>query len=558
MIRLKKAVHILKDEGTGGLLRKVWTKKSDYIDRLRTNRKLRSIHVITRRQRARQKQYTFEKNVKFSIITPLYNTPKAYLVELIKSLEKQTYSDWELCLADGSDCRHSYVKRICLRWCNKDPRIIYKKLKENKGISWNTNACIKLSGGQYLGLLDHDDILHESALFEMMIQISENGADFLYSDEAKFSGKVKNAAGFNFKPGFGKDELRSHNYICHFTVFSRELLKKAGGGFRSEFDGSQDHDMVLRLTEKAEKIVHIPKVLYYWRVHPESVSMNLDAKNYAVDAAVRAVQEQLDRTGEIGIVESNLPYQTIYRNRYQITDKDSRVALLIHGMDSMQEYGDFVEKVRNITSYKNLIFIPIVEEDKKTFGHMLNRAVEQCGAEYIVVMDIACIPLNAGWIDEMLMYAQRKDVAAVAPKILFKNNTIAYAGAALDKDREDKIRYLCQGMPDTEQGYEAILRYVRNTTAVCRTCFMIERSKLRKLKGFREDLQGYEEIDLSLKAVRRGYWNVWTCFASVQLIKDSIDDNVRRDAKKFAKVWKSELKQGDPFYHVQWKELKLV
>ena len=124
--------------------------------------------------------------------------------------------------------------------------------------------------------------------------------------------------------------------------------------------------------------------------------------------------------------------------------------MLIHGMDSMQEYGDFVEKVRNITAYRNLIFIPIAEEDKKTFGHMLNRAVEQCGAEYIVVMDIACIPLDAGWIDEMLMYAQRKDVAAVAPKILFKNNTIAYAGAALDKDREDKIRYLCQGMPDTE------------------------------------------------------------------------------------------------------------
>lgn len=558
MIRLRKIVHILKVEGISGFLRKVWMKKRNYTERLRANKRSRSIHIITRRQRARQKQYTFKKNIKFSIITPLYNTPKKYLVELIKSLEKQTYPDWELCLADGSDRKHSYVKRICHRWCRKDSRIIYKKLKENRGISCNTNACIKLSSGQYLGLLDHDDILHESALFEMMMQINKNGADFLYTDEAKFSGKIKDAIEFNFKPGFGKDELRSHNYICHFTVFSRELLEKVGENFRSEFDGSQDHDMVLRLTEKAERIVHIPKVLYYWRVHPESVSMNLEAKNYAVDSAIRAVREQLERMEEFGFVESNMPYQTIYRTRYQIFEKDCRVALLIHGIDSMQEYDDFVKKVRNITEYENLEFIPIVENGKASFGELLNQAAAQCSAEYIVIMDIACMPLEAGWIDEMLMYAQRKDVAAVAPKILFHNNTIAYAGIALDKEREDRIRYLCQGIPDTEQGYEAILRYVRNTTSVSRVCFMIERNKLDLLKGFSEDMCGYEEVDLSLRAMKQGYWNVWTCFASARLVTNSMDDNIIRDTGKFAKVWKTELKQGDIFYHLRWKELGIV
>jgi Glycosyltransferases, probably involved in cell wall biogenesis len=557
MLKIKKAVKILLTEGVGVFLRKVWKKRCSYLDLQRAKKEMRSIHVITRKQRNWQRQYVFKKNIKFSIITPLYNTPKRYLNELIESLEKQTYSNWELCLADGSDADHSYVRKICHRWCRKDGRIVYKKLKENRGISHNTNACIKISSGQYLGLLDHDDVLHESALFEMMLQISKSDADFLYSDEAKFSGKVEDAVDFNFKPGFGKDELRSHNYICHFTVFSRELLKKIGKGFRSEFDGSQDHDMVLRLTEKAEKITHISKVLYYWRVHPESVSMNLDAKNYAVDAAIRAVQEQLDRTGESGTVESSLPYQTIYRNRYQILRRDHKIAILIYGMDNMQEYDDFVVQIQDITACNNLSFIPIIEEDKKSFGEMLNHAVSQSDAEYIVVLNIACIPLGAEWIEEMLMFAQRKDVAAVSPKILFENRTIAYAGIALDNDKEDKIRYLCQGIPDTEQGYEAILRYVRNTTSVCRECFMIERSKLECLRGFREDLRGYEEIDLSLRAIEQGYWNVWTCFAAMQLTENNLANN-RRDIAGFVKLWNNELRHGDIFYHSCWKKIGLV
>ncbi|MEZ3488388.1 MAG: glycosyltransferase [Lachnospiraceae bacterium] len=558
MLKLKKAMKVLMTEGAGVFLRKVWKKGCGYLDIWRAKKNVRGIHVITRKQRNWQKQYAFKKNIKFSIITPLYNTPKRYLNELIESLERQTYPNWELCLADGSDADHSYVRKICHRWSRKDSRIVYKKLKENRGISQNTNACIKMSSGQYFGLLDHDDVLHESALFEMMLQISKNDADFLYSDEAKFSGKVEDAVEFNFKPGFGKDELRSHNYICHFTVFSRELLKKVGKGFRPEFDGSQDHDMVLRLTEKVEKVVHIPKVLYYWRVHPESVSMNLDAKNYAVDAAIRAVQEQLDRTGEAGTVESNLPYQTIYRNRYQILKKDNKIAVLIHGMDNMQEYDDYVAQMQNLTAYKNLTFIPIIEDDKKNFGEAINHAARQCDTEYILVLNNACVPLMAEWIEEMLMFAQRKDVAAVSPKILFKNNTIAYAGIALDNDKENKIRYLCQGIPDTEQGYEAILRYARNTTAVCRECFMIERSKWECLKGFREDLCGYEEIDLSLRAIEQGYWNVWTCFASMQLTGNKLNEISKRDIVKFAKLWNNELRRGDVFYHPCWKKIGLV
>lgn len=558
MSGLRKAMKVLRSEGIRVFLKKVWKKVCGYLRIAGEQRGMRRLHVITRRQWYRQKRYVFKNPVKFSIITPLYNTPKKYLVELIRSLERQTYPNWELCLADGSDREHSYVKRICQRWCKKDARIIYTKLKENKGISQNTNACIKISSGQYFGLLDHDDILHESALFEMMMQIARHNADFLYSDEAKFSGNIKDAKDFNFKPGFGKDELRSHNYICHFTVFSRELLDRVGQVYRPEFDGSQDHDMVLRLTEKAKKIVHIPKVLYYWRVHPESVSMNLSSKNYAVDAAIRAVREQLERTKEPGTVESNLPYQTIYRTRYEIIRKDNSIAVLVHGMHSMQEYDDFVKKIQESADDKKLEFLPIAEDGKKSFGALLNQAVSESSARYILVMDIGSIPESAGWIDEMLMFAQRRDVAAVSPKLLFENDTIAYAGIALDYEKEEKIRYLCQGIADTEQGYEAILKHVRNTTSVWRGCFMIERSKLEKLKGFAENLEGYEETDLSLRAMKQGYWNVWTCFAVLRLDRDYIDDGTKKDTKRFVKIWSPELKRGDTFYHPLWKKLGLV
>ena len=558
MSRLRKAMKVLRTEGIRVFLKKVWKKMCGYLRTAGAERGMRSLHVITRRQRYWQKRHVFKNPVKFSIITPLYNTPKRYLVELIRSLERQTYPNWELCLADGSDKEHSYVKKICQRWCKKDARIIYTKLKENKGISQNTNACIKISSGQYFGLLDHDDILHESALFEMMMQISRHNADFLYSDEAKFSGNIKDAKDFNFKPGFGKDELRSHNYICHFTVFSRELLHKIGQIYRPEFDGSQDHDMVLRLTEKARRIVHIPKVLYYWRVHPESVSMNLSSKNYAVDAAIRAVGEQLRRTDEPGTVKSNLPYQTIYRTRYDIAQKDSRIAVLVHGIRNMQEYDGFVKKIQESAADKKLEFFPVVEEGKKSFGALLNQALSGSSAEYVLLMDIGCVPVSAGWIDEMLMFAQREDVAAVSPKILYENGTIAYAGIALDHEKEERIRYLCQGIADTEQGYEAILRHVRNTTSVWRGCCMIQRSKLDKLKGFAEDLDGYEEIDLSLQAVKQGYWNVWTGFAVMQLDRGYIDNGAKKNTKKFVKLWNAELKKGDNFYHPLWKKLGLV
>ena len=182
-----------------------------------------------------------------------------------------------------------------------DHRIKYSRLTKNNGISENTNECIKMASGDYLGLLDHDDLLHPAALYEVAKVIEQKNAEFIYTDEVKFSERpeqIMSVSNFNFKPGFGKDELRAHNYICHFTVFAKKLRDKEEKLYRKEYDGSQVHDMVLRLTEKAHTIVHIPKVLYYWRVHSNSVSMDIGTKPYVVDAALGAIGSQLERCKE--------------------------------------------------------------------------------------------------------------------------------------------------------------------------------------------------------------------------------------------------------------------
>ena len=223
--------------------------------------------ALNNAERQRQQNATFSKNPTFSIIVPLYNTPKKFLKNMIRSVLRQTYIKWELCLADGSDGAHEYVGQFCKRIAKQDARIKYLKLEKNNGISANSNAALKMATGNYIGLLDHDDLLHPAALYEVAITIEKKKADLIYTDEVVFRWTMKDANRFHFKPDYSPDLLRGNNYICHFMVFHQDLLKTIGGGFRSEFDGSQDYDLTLRLVEKAEHIVHIPKALYYWRNH---------------------------------------------------------------------------------------------------------------------------------------------------------------------------------------------------------------------------------------------------------------------------------------------------
>ena len=502
-------------------------------------------HIYSEEILEKQRGASFVNSVKFSILTPLYNTPEIYLLDMLNSLKSQTYLNWELCLADASDDEHSYVQEICKKYCSEDSRFIYKKLVENKGISGNTNECFKLATGDYIGLLDHDDILHSSVLYEIAKVINEENADFIFTDEVKFEGDIHNITdvkAFNFKPGFNVDDLRSHNFICHFTCYKKSLADSEPVIYRDEYNGSQDHDMVLRLTEKAKKIVHISKPLYYWRLHQQSVSMDLNSKPYVVDAAIRAVSSQLERMNEDGKVQSSLPFLTIYKVEYPLMEKPL-ISVLVN-CDSKKEFNDFKIRTLNKLSYKNLEFVQFSSWNQ----------IADMNGEYVLMVSAQLDILHENWIEEMLMHAQRKDIFAVSPKIYNKDFTVNYAGICLDKDAEDYLYPLCKHDSNVDIGYEGMLCHVRNVTATSRNCMLFDKQEWLKLSSNIQLVSGYEEVVMCLNAIGEGKRNVFVPYAECVLKKEK---TMNKDSYTFYSAYKKEIK-NDNRLNPNWKNLHLA
>lgn len=554
-------------------------------------------HLITEEERKIQKNTKFAYMPCISIITPLYNTPIGFLEQLIKSVQEQTYHNWELCLADGSDKGHVEVEELCRKYAKKDIRIKYKKLEKNDGIVGNTNQAVEMSSGEYCGMLDHDDLLHESALYECVSQIQKK-ADFIYTDEMRFSEEPSMSTDIICKSGFGKDELRSHNYICHFVVFKKSLLEGMNELYRKECEGSQDYDMVLRLTERAEKVIHIPKILYYWRVHSGSVSMDLSVKQYAVEAAKRAISGQLKREKEEGIVECNLPYETIYRIRYKLSECSEKekvdnnklcgscISICLWGEETdernIESWKRQIDKIVKKTTYRPLkIIIPVNETreiaeqcltgiseknqiriaccaKKKEEGWYtwIKKAAKKENSAYRICLNYWCEPENPGWVEEMLMYAQRKDVGVVGAKILNRKEEVIFGGGVLDE--KEGIHVINHGLPDKEQGYEANMRYVRNTSILTGLCMMISEHVAAGLGDFKETMADFADADLCMESKKSGLWNVWDCFVSIRYTGNKEMQEYWKDGKKWQEKWKDEIRQGDEYYHPLLKELKKV
>ena len=319
----------------------------------------------SKEERAELKRTDFPKNVKFSILVPLWNTPEKFLREMIESVQWQVYENWELCLADGSDEAHAYVGEIVAKYMQSDARIRYQKLSENKGIAGNTNECCAMATGEYIGLFDHDDILHPCALYEYMKVICEKDADYIYCDEATFhKGNVNRMITLHFKSDYAVDTLRANNYICHFSVFSKTLLE-GGELFRSQFDGSQDHDMILRLTDKAKRVVHVPKLLYYWRSHKASVASDISAKPYAIEGAKGAVAAHLKSHGfEDFEILSTRAFETIFRIKYALTARPL-ISILIPNKDHVSDLSRCIESILDKSTYDNYEII-VIENNSTT------------------------------------------------------------------------------------------------------------------------------------------------------------------------------------------------
>lgn len=546
-------------------------------------RKLKKIakdYYISAQRREQEENAQFPKDIKFSVLVPLYNTPESFLKAMIESVQAQTYKNWELCLADGSDSEHSFVGEICKKYADGDKRIKYEKLERNLGISENTNACIKMATGEYIALFDHDDLLHPSALYEVMRAICEHGADFIYTDENTFSEEPRDAYNPHFKPDFSPDTLRSYNYICHLSVFSRELLDSVGY-FRSEYDGSQDYDLILRLTEKAKKVFHIRKILYYWRAHKNSVAQDVAAKPYTVTAAKKALAAHLERCGLKGeVLDSSVP--TTYHIKYEI-DGNPLISVIIPNKDHTDDLDICLKSLYEKSSYKNFEVI-IVENnstEKETFEYyealtqkhgnikivtwegnfnysaINNFGVNYAKGEYILLLNNDVEIINGSCLEEMLMFAQRKDVGAVGAKLYYSDDTVQHAGVILGLGGTAGHAHKHFGR--SHPGYMARASIAQNLTACTAACLMMRRDVFDEVGGLDESFEvAFNDVDLCMKIREKGYLVVFTPYAELYHYEsksrgnDSTPEKLERfrgEIDRFKEKWQKQLDDGDPYYN---------
>ena len=540
-------------------------------------------------ERARaEREAVFERMVKISILVPLFNTPESFLREMLDSVLAQTYENWELCLADGSDEAHGYVGEICRKYVSEDDRrrIVYRKLAKNAGIAGNTNECLKMAGGEYIGLFDHDDILHPSALYEYVRVINEQGADYVYCDETTFrSGDINHMLTMHFKPDYAVDNLRANNYICHFSVFARELLDGTEL-FRSRFDGSQDHDMILRLTDRAKKVVHVPRLLYYWRSHEGSVASGVEAKPYVVEAARGAVADHLKRHGFTHFqITSTRAFETIFKIRYPIAG-DPMISVVIANKDHRKDLERCITSIMEKSTYENYEIIVVengsgepeifeyyesLKERENVrvvsfdcggsfnYSAVNNFGVENARGDYILLLNNDTQVITVNWMEELLMYAQREDVGAVGAKLYYENKTIQHAGVVLGLGAHRTAGHSHYGQHRENLGYMGRLCYAQNVSAVTGACLLVKKKLFEEAGGLDTGFAiSLNDVDFCLKLRQMGLLNVFTPFAELyhfESISRGLDDQGEKAARynseseRFREKWKEILEKGDPYYN---------
>ncbi|WP_435548185.1 glycosyltransferase family 2 protein [Desulfobacterium sp. N47] len=536
----KHIMHVLRHEGLSGVKRGAQnfirkntapiTVSSLFDQQHSTNRK--SVGL------AGDPSYT----PKISIITPLYNTKEKYLREMLESVISQTYSNWELCLADGSDQESlQKLSSIVDSYTSKDARIKYKALSGNGGIAANTIEAFMLSSGEYILLLDHDDLLDYDALLELRNATEQNrDVDFIYSDRSVFSDETNKILAFHYLPGFSPDYLRSCNYASHLNAFSRYIINQVGFE-QSGYEGSQDYEFELRVIEKARKIVHIPKVLYHCRACVGSVALYPESKMYAYEAGRKAIEQHIYRIGYPGKVDF-IKETFSYRIHYEIGNP--LISIIIPNMDHLAELSKCIDSILLKTTYQNFEIIVIENNSKSTeifdyykkisanhrikilnypinnytfnFSAINNWAVAHTQAEYVLLLNNDTEVISPNWLEEMLMFAQRRDVGAVGAKLYYPNNTNQHTGLFLGLQGHIASCY-DHGKNRFESGYMHKLTMPQNYSAVTAACLMVKRSDYLCVKGLDEDVfkVGLNDIDFCLKLIELGKINVVTPFSEL-------------------------------------------
>ena len=533
--------------------------------------------ALTDAQLEKQRQTVWKNPPVISVVVPVYNTPELYLRQMIESVQNQTYPYWELCIADGSP--DASVTGKIIEEYQGDKRIRYKVLNENRGISDNTNEAIAMATGTYIGLFDHDDLLTEDALYEVAGKAVSTGADVIYTDEDKIKGDTGERYQPNFKPDFNLDLLRSNNYICHFLVVRRSLVEQVGG-LNKAYDGAQDHDFLFRCIEQTDKIAHVPKVLYHWRVHAASTADNPLSKKYAYDSGKRAVLDHIRRCGEDAEVTDTI-FPGFYRVKYKIEGKPL-VSIIIPNKDERETLKSCLESIWNISTYDNyeIIIVENNSTDPETFSYykeidgkkgvrvvywkegfnysaLNNFGFEYANGEYILCLNNDITIITPDWLEWMIGQCQRETVGIAGVRLYYPDDTIQHAGVIVGIGGVAGAMFV--GMARERSGYlrKAILQ--QDLSAVTAACMMVDRKAWEAVGGFNTDLAvAFNDIDFCLKVREKGYLVVYEPNAELyhyesksRGYEDTPEKQMRfkREIDYMKEHWSQILTEGDPYYN---------
>lgn len=537
-----------------------------------------------RQRAARYTAIDYDSAPLFSIVTPLYNTPSSFFDEMIQSMLSQTYQKWELVLVNASpenERLSSQTKGLT------DPRIKVVTLEKNLGIAENTNRGIASTSGEFIFFLDHDDTLEPETLFTYWLYLSKHPrAEVLYCDEDILD-ESGNYIQPNFKPDFSIDLLRAHNYITHFLAVRKTLLSEPC--LDSNFDGAQDYDLILRLTETAKEIIHIPEILYHWRMSDSSTAKNSGSKTYAIEAGKRALEAHLERCG-INAHVTNTDTAFFYHASYVI-EGNPLVSIIIPSKDHADMLERCLSSIQHATSYGNFEIIVVENnsseqetfnyyqsiknrwsnvtvltwQDEFNYSKINNFAAKSAKGEYLLLLNNDTEVINPHWIEALLEYCQQEQVGAVGAKLLFPDDTIQHAGIKIYECKTPAESggpvHLCQHIDRNEPGYMRRLETPHNVSAVTAACLMTKKSLFNEIGGLDERFTvAYNDVDFCLKLREQNYRIVYAPGAllyhheSISRGSDTPSSGLNNYARflseqgLFRQKWSKVLAQKDPFH----------
>ena len=522
---------------------------------------------------------SFSYNPKVSIVMPVYNVEEKWLRACIDSVLNQYYKNWELCIADDNSS-DAHIKPLLEEYVRLDSRIKVVYRSKNGHISEASNSALAIATGEFVGLLDNDDTLADFALFEVVKLLNEHPeADLIYSDEDKLSEDNKRSQPF-FKTDWAPDILLATNYICHFGVYRKNILDEIGG-FRRGYEGAQDYDLVLRFTEKTDRIFHIQKILYHWRMISNSTAVNPDSKGYAFEAGLKSIEDALERRDIKGSV-SHGAFPGVYDIEYEIYN-DGLVSVIIPTRDNAADLKACIDSIFEKTIYEKFEIIVADNGSEKeetfklfeyytkkypnqfkvvridipfNFSEINNLAVKESKGEYLLFLNNDITVITKGWMKRMVSFAQQEHIGAVGAKLYYPDNTIQHAGVLLGMGGVAGHGHC--SYPRGDYGYFGKLVTNNNYTSVTAACMMVKRSDFDLVNGFEEKLTvAFNDVDFCLKLYEAGKFNIW--LHNVELYHYESKSRGAEDTYSKYKRFNSEIKymkdhwlkyiKNDPYYN---------